>query len=63
MMDEYSLLAGNHKEIVEELRPYIDAGLDGLLVILPFAGCTPDHLERVADAVDAALPARVRSSV
>jgi F420-dependent oxidoreductase-like protein len=62
MMDEYSLLGGTRKEIVEELRPYVDVGLDGLLVILPFAGCTPDHIGRVADAVDTALPSHSRSA-
>jgi F420-dependent oxidoreductase-like protein len=50
------LITGTHKEVVDQLRPYTEIGLDGFQAILPFAGCTPQHIERVAEAMHAALP-------
>jgi alkanesulfonate monooxygenase SsuD/methylene tetrahydromethanopterin reductase-like flavin-dependent oxidoreductase (luciferase family) len=50
------LITGTQREVADQLRPYVDLGLDGFQAILPFAGCTPDHIEQVADAVRAALP-------
>jgi F420-dependent oxidoreductase-like protein len=54
MMDD--LVTGTHDEVVEQLGRYVELGLDGLMAILPYAGCTPEHIERVAAALDEVLP-------
>jgi alkanesulfonate monooxygenase SsuD/methylene tetrahydromethanopterin reductase-like flavin-dependent oxidoreductase (luciferase family) len=50
-----SMLTGSRKEVAEALRPYLDVGLDGVTAILPIAAHTPEHVERVAEAVLAAF--------
>jgi alkanesulfonate monooxygenase SsuD/methylene tetrahydromethanopterin reductase-like flavin-dependent oxidoreductase (luciferase family) len=57
MLERYGPITGTHREVVDQLRPYVDVGVGGFVAVMPYGGMTPDHIERVAAALDEVLPA------
>jgi alkanesulfonate monooxygenase SsuD/methylene tetrahydromethanopterin reductase-like flavin-dependent oxidoreductase (luciferase family) len=57
MLEQYDPITGTHRDVVDQLRPYVEAGVEGFIAVVPYGGTTPEHIERVAAALDEVLPA------